>query len=213
MSDSGNPPQDPYGRPPGEPDPYGQGGQPDPYGQQGQTPYGQQPSYGEQPAYGQNPYGQQPAYGQQPYGAVGGQTYAHWGKRVGSYVIDQLVVFVAMIPAFIGSGMMESDSLQGIGIVLTLIGYVLGIGVFIWNSCLKQGRTGYSIGKGVLGIKLIKFDTGQPIGAGMSFLRQILHIVDSLPCYIGYLWPLWDSKRQTFADKILSTVVIDQPKG
>jgi uncharacterized RDD family membrane protein YckC len=27
---------------------------------------------------------------------------------------------------------------------------------------------------------------------------------------LGYLWPLWDDKRQTFADKICSTVVLDQ---
>ena len=43
----------------------------------------------------------------------------------------------------------------------------------------------------------------------MSFVRQLLHIVDSI-CYIGYLWPLWDRKRQTFADKILKTVVLIQ---
>ena len=50
--------------------------------------------------------------------------------------------------------------------------------------------------------------TGQPIGGGMSFVRQLLHIVDGLPCYIGYLWPLWDDKRQTFSDKIMTTVVV-----
>jgi uncharacterized RDD family membrane protein YckC len=30
-------------------------------------------------------------------------------------------------------------------------------------------------------------------------------------CYVGYLWPLWDDKRQTFADKILGTVVVERP--
>ena len=212
MSDSGNPPQDPYGQP-ANPDPYGQQGQPDPYGQPDQAPYGQPPAYGQNP-YGQAPpppYGQAP-YGQQPYGAVGGQSYAHWLKRVGAYLIDSLLTLVAYIPAFIGAALMSGNDGSAIGLLLTLVGYALAIAVFVWNTCIRQGRTGYSIGKGVMGIKLIKFDTGQPIGAGMSFLRQIVHIVDSLPCYIGYLWPLWDSKRQTFADKILSTVVIDQPQ-
>ena len=50
--------------------------------------------------------------------------------------------------------------------------------------------------------------TGQPIGALMTFARQLVHLLDALACYIGYLWPLWDAKRQTFADKIMSTVVI-----
>jgi len=35
-----------------------------------------------------------------------------------------------------------------------------------------------------------------------------VHIVDGLSLFIGYLWPLWDKKRQTFADKIMSTVVV-----
>ena len=42
----------------------------------------------------------------------------------------------------------------------------------------------------------------------MSIARYFLHIVDSLACYIGYLWPLWDEKRQTFSDKIVSSVVV-----
>lgn len=185
MSSYGNPPEDPYGQQPG--------GQPDPYGQQ--------------PAYGQSPYGQQ------PYGAPSaGVGYAHWGKRVGSYLIDSLLMMAGMIPAFIGSAMMQDPGTATVGGLLTAIGYILGLGIFVWNTCLKQGRTGYSVGKGVLGIKLIKFDTGQPIGPGMAFVRQIAHILDGIPCYIGYLWPLWDSKRQTFADKVLSTVVIDQPQ-
>jgi len=32
------------------------------------------------------------------------------------------------------------------------------------------------------------------------------HIIDGLICNIGYLFPLWDAKRQTIADKIMSTV-------
>jgi hypothetical protein len=32
--------------------------------------------------------------------------------------------------------------------------------------------------------------------------------VDQLICYVGYLWPLWDGKRQTLADKMLGTVCI-----
>jgi uncharacterized RDD family membrane protein YckC len=211
MSNHGNPPQDPYG-------------QPDP------NPYGQQPAYGQDP-YGQAPYGQEP-YGQAPYGQGGygqGAAFASWIKRVGSYIIDALVMAVAMIPYYIGTAMsvgsMETTTDPTTGLTTTtggpsgaalglmVLGGFLGLAVFIWNTCIKQGRTGYSIGKGVLGIKLIKLDTGQPIGAGMSFVRQIAHILDSLPCYIGYLWPLWDAKRQTFADKVTGTVVIEQPQG
>jgi uncharacterized RDD family membrane protein YckC len=63
-----------------------------------------------------------------------------------------------------------------------------------------------------MGIKLVDERTGQPIGPGMSFVRDLAHTLDGF-FYLGYLWPLWDDKRQTFADKILSTVVVEAPKS
>ena len=42
-------------------------------------------------------------------------------------------------------------------------------------------------------------------------MRQLAHIVDSLICYIGWLFPLWDAKRQTIGDKIMGTVVVKDP--
>jgi uncharacterized RDD family membrane protein YckC len=52
---------------------------------------------------------------------------------------------------------------------------------------------------------------GQPVGGGIAFVRDLCHILDGLPCIllpIGFLWPIWDSRRQTFADKIVNTVVV-----
>ncbi len=184
-------------------------------------PYGQPDPYGAPP----NPYGGQPGYAQPGPPAA----YAHWGKRVGAFLIDMILTSIAAIPLWIGYAMMfagaettttadgtvmfENNDIGAGPLLLILLGFITYIGFFIWNTVLKQGKTGYSIGKGVLGIKLIGERTGQPIGGGMAFVRQLAHIVDGIPCYIGYLWPLWDAKRQTFADKIVSTVVIEQPKG
>lgn len=53
-------------------------------------------------------------------------------------------------------------------------------------------------------------NTGQPIGTGRAFLRDLAHALDGIPFYLGYLWPLWDAKRQTFSDKVCSTVVLPQ---
>jgi uncharacterized RDD family membrane protein YckC len=179
-------------------------------------------AYG-QPAYGGQPYGQ-PAFGLPP------SAYASWGKRVVAYLIDGLIVSIASLPATIGYFMgissvvgdatvdpvtgelQNAGSFSGAAIGLIVVGVMLGLAAFVWNTCIKGGGTGYSIGKGAMGIRLIGEQTGQPIGAAMAFVRQLAHIVDSIPCDIGYLWPLWDPKRQTFADKIMNTVVIEQPK-
>jgi len=87
---------------------------------------------------------------------------------------------------------------------------VEGFGGGHWSIeiLIRQGSSGQTVGKQALGLKLVGADTGQPIGAGKTFLRQLTHILDGAACYIGYLWPLWDEKRQTFADKINNTYVI-----
>ncbi len=219
--------QQPYGQ-----QPYGQQGQQpygqQPYGQQGQQPYGQQP-YGQQPygqqgqqQYGQQQYGQQ-QYGQQPYQQDPYSQYAQqygqvtgppdrdqlgsWLQRVGAYLIDFLVVG---IPGLIGGYLNVQATVNpgdSAGIVPAIL-VLVTLGLAIWNIVIRQGSTGQSVGKQVLGLKLVRESDGQPVGAGMSFVRQICHFLDGLACYVGYLWPLWDQKRQTFADKIMSTLVI-----
>jgi uncharacterized RDD family membrane protein YckC len=157
-------------------------------------------------AYGNPPpnYGDVPpgGYGNMPppppgYGNAPSYTYANWGQRVGAALIDQVPAWVVYAVGFA----------THTGVII-LLGGLIALGITIYNRWILAGRTGQSWGKKVLNIKLISESTGQPIGGGMAFARDIVHILDAIPCYIGYLWPLWDAKRQTFADKILSTVVV-----
>lgn len=183
-----------------------------------------------------NPYGAPApadAYGvtpQQGYG-LGYQdvpVYASWIKRVAAYLVDQLIGALAGLPALVAyviwmvraapnavtdpvtgevTSMPDPSALEG---VLMLVGALLSLAVTFWNVVIRQGKTGQSIGKSALGIMLIGERTRQPIGAGGNFLRQLAHIIDGLICNIGYLWPLWDAKRQTIADKIMNTIVVEK---
>jgi uncharacterized RDD family membrane protein YckC len=122
---------------------------------------------------------------------------------VGAFLIDGIIYGV---PAGIGN-ILTSNGGSGstaVGLLLLLIG--LGLGIY--NRWIQQGQTGQSWGKKAVGLKLIAADTGQVVGVGKAFLRDLCHILDGLPCYLGYLWPLWDEKKQTFADKIMNTYVI-----
>jgi uncharacterized RDD family membrane protein YckC len=85
---------------------------------------------------------------------------------------------------------------------------MLAVVFAIWNYGYRQGLTGSTIGKSVMRFKVVGEATGQPIGFGHSVLRQFAHIIDGITCNIGYLFPLWDAKRQTIADKIMSTVCL-----
>ncbi|MFI5775734.1 RDD family protein [Nocardia sp. NPDC051570] len=184
-----------------------------------------QPGYGApQPGYGPPQPGYPPMPGYQPYGPV--PPYASWAARVGATLIDGLIIGVPTIILYtlgiaIGTSNMTctsnddtgsystscSGGLSAGGVALMFAGALVALvgGLYL---LYREGVTGQTPGKKVLGIKLIREADGQTIGFGMSIVRRICHVVDGLPCYLGYLWPLWDDKRQTFADKILHTIVV-----
>lgn len=218
-------------------DPYGQQ-QPGGYGQQppqqpgyGQQPYQQQPpayqpppAYPAQPAF---PAAAQPQYGAatpQPYGYAGGTVgaYAGWGSRFAAYLVDGIILGIPLsilygigAAAFISDTSVEYNEFTntyetsgggGGAIVFMLVG-VLGL-LAALGFAYMEGTTGQTPGKKLTNIRLISESTGQPIGFGMAFVRRLAHIIDAIPCYIGFLWPAFDAKKQTFADKVMGTVVV-----
>ncbi|WP_430792047.1 RDD family protein [Actinoplanes sp. G11-F43] len=155
-----------------------------------------------------DPYSQQQAYGQQPYGGQPVAAYAGWGARFGAYLIDSLIFApFAILAAVLGTGTDAATGLPTIN-AMYYVFYLLGLVVLGYNRWFQGGKTGQSWGRKALGIKLVSENTGQPIGAGNAFVRDLAHILDAIPCYIGFLFPLWDAKKQTFSDKICKTVVV-----
>ena len=149
---------------------------------------------------------------------------ASWGRRVLATLVDftfsipYLIAYTAM-SATIDFGRYDPRTGAYVGghgpddtwMVLTVI---IGFATFafgIWNTVVRQGKTGASIGKSVLGIRVLSEETGRPLGVGQNFLRQLAHVLDGLSCYIGYLFPLWEAKRRTFADMIMMSVVLRDP--
>jgi uncharacterized RDD family membrane protein YckC len=121
-------------------------------------------------------------------------------------VISSLIDYVA--PAIVLSLLLSLGTVTGSTawhLVLATVAYLGLLGFVIWNSGYLQGTTGRSLGRRVARTKLVTIETSQPAGFGRTVARQICH---GLELGIGYLWPLWDGKRQTFADKIVGTVVI-----
>ncbi|MFN2496421.1 MAG: RDD family protein [Pseudonocardiaceae bacterium] len=213
-------PAAPYGQPPGQPPQYRQA-PPPPYQQYPYQHYGQLPPYAPPQSYGPPS-----SAAQQPYGVPAGPEragqqrgsappdlgreiaalpgpLADFGARTVSFLIDNVAPFIALLVVMI----FVSVTVSGDGLILALsaVGYLVLLAFAVWNSGYQQGTTGQSIGRRVAKTKLVKLETGEPVGFGMALLRQICHGVEF---GIGYLWPLWDPKRQTFADKIVGTVVV-----
>ncbi|WP_409186409.1 RDD family protein [Amycolatopsis sp. VS8301801F10] len=159
-----------------------------PYGQPGGPPPGG-PSFGAPPGY------------PQPYGPA--RVYADWGQRAGAYLIDFAPLLAGLLLAVLVS--LVSGAAGTIVYLLAVLGTLAWT---VFNRWINGGNTGQSLGKRIVGLKLVSEATGEPIGAGMAFVRDLAHALDSMAFALGFLWPLWDDKAQTFSDKILGTVVV-----
>lgn len=173
-----------------------------PYAPQYTAPYAPQypAQYPQHPAQYAAPYGQYP-----PQPVLPRPDYTSWGSRVGSALVDGLIPGVVASLGLVGLAF-SSDAgvVLGIAVVFSLAAFVLAL----WNSCYRQGRTGQSLGKQLMGTRLVRARDGGTLGFWATLARQLAHVLDSAPLYLGYLWPLWDDRRQTFADKVCDTVVV-----
>jgi uncharacterized RDD family membrane protein YckC len=230
------PPQPGYGQPPPPAQP-GYGQQPPP---PGQPAYGQPYGGGmPPPAYGQ-PYGMPPAapgysdYGQPPGGgfvtvpSLGTVRVAGVGQRFVARLIDgvlYLIIFGILLGIGVGSVSSSSHhtcdvngvcttvvSGGGLGAIygLTAAGYLLG---FLYEFFFIALR-GQTIGKMVMGVKVVSAETGQVPGYGKAFVRQVIPAFGWFICFIVgvlvYLSVFFDGtkRNQSWYDKAAGDFVI-----
>ena len=138
-----------------------------------------------------------PAAGQVPAERAG-----FW-KRFAAALIDGILVGIVsgILGAAFGSNITE-PSPERSGLQL-----LIGIAYYVYFHGSPSGQT---IGKKLLSIRVVGADTGGPIGYGAAALRYVGSILSAIPCGLGYLWMLWDSNKQTWHDKIASTVVVPE---
>ncbi|MCZ0730830.1 RDD family protein [Mycolicibacterium iranicum] len=154
--------------------------------------------------------------------ALNRNAYTRWLTRVGAFVIDGTPVLVGWViweVVAVASAPTECVTYDNGGVACTALhspeGDIAGVLAVIvtivylgWNFGYRQGRSGSSLGKSVMGFRVVSENTWQPIGFGGSALRQALHLIDVALCGIGFLLPILDPRRQTLADKLMGTVCV-----
>lgn len=138
-------------------------------------------------------------------------TYASFGERAGAALLDGLLAFAAVIVVFAAASVVGlvlgivNDTLAGL--VAGILGFAGYLGVLVVLILTEAGPYGQTPGKHIVGIRVL--DTaGQTLSKGMAVGRYFAKIVSGLPCYVGYLWPLWDAEKRTFHDMIVNTRVV-----
>ena len=137
-------------------------------------------------------------------------------KRFLAGLIDELIPAVIAILMLICSGTMIGASLYygGYGglhglsalmmVVFCLI-LIAFLGVEIYFYSKSQ-----SIGKAIVGLKVVSSVDGKPVTFGKMLLREfIIKGASEVMFFLGYIWILIDDKNRSWHDKILDTYVID----
>jgi uncharacterized RDD family membrane protein YckC len=149
-----------------------------------QTPYPSQPPPGDE----------QVATAPVATGRASGPRAGFW-RRFGAYFLDGLILAVPSVIVVLITN-------QTVG---NLVSIALSLAYFTYY---EGGPTGQTIGKKALGIRVIDFKVGGPIGYGRGLLRTIARYLSAIVIFLGYLWMLWDPEKQTWHDKIAGTVVV-----
>ena len=114
-----------------------------------------------------------------------GEAAGFW-RRFGGALIDGIVVGIVdtVLRLLLGGAG------AGLGIVVSFAYYTY-----------FHGTTGQTPGDAALGIKVLDIETREVIGYQRAFVRCLVSIVSGLVLVLGYLWMLWDARKQTWHDK------------
>lgn len=146
--------------------------------------------------------------------------YADFWHRLGGYVVDYILLgIVGFVVAFVLSLIVlstapdvaytqeqvdEQDRAEATATVVSSIVIVaIGLGYHV-----GMNANGGTLGKRMLGMRVRNKDTGENIGYGAAFVRYLVAIVSGLALLLGYLWCIWDERKQTWHDKAVGSVVV-----
>jgi uncharacterized RDD family membrane protein YckC len=137
-----------------------------------------------------------------PYGGASGgaplseppaETHAGFWIRFASAFIDGLIL--SAVGAVLGAG----DGR------LSLLSLVLAGGYFTY---LHGSAAGQTVGNKLCNIRVADEANGAPLDYGRAALRWLMSYVSGIVLLLGYLWMLWDPKKQTWHDKVARSVVV-----
>lgn len=150
--------------------------------------------------------------------------YAGFGRRFLAYWVDFIILFPIglVVQQMLGVNpfaVFQAQSLEQLqqiqqstaGGLPTIVSLALALAFFLIMWVNFEGATP---GKKLMAIKIIKGD-GSKLSYPVAFIRYIGYFLSAFVFMLGYLWIIWDKKKQGWHDKIAGTVVVktnEQPK-
>jgi len=138
--------------------------------------------------------------------------YAGFGRRALALVVNILWIFFLCWLVY-GSCELKNDmilhewqtadSLKRLGEAFLIYNVPTAFLVILfWMSY------GATPGKLLLDCEIVDAQTGEPITLKQALLRYVGYYLSALFMFSGFLWIIWDKRKQGWHDKIAGTVVI-----
>jgi uncharacterized RDD family membrane protein YckC len=134
--------------------------------------------------------------------------YATWSRRARALFIDSIwwtaiVLFVPLGPSL--DDLMTAGDPGASLLMWALVGQCIPIVV----TGVLWAVWGTSPGKRATRICIVDADTGQPMSVKQATLRTLGYLLTFSICGAGFLWVLFNSRKQALHDRMANTVVID----
>jgi uncharacterized RDD family membrane protein YckC len=148
-------------------------------------------------------------------GPAPGLAFAGFGPRLVAYIVDAIIVTVAVVVVAIAGGLVIGVGFAASGSASTAIGggFLLVIAITVVTLGyfpLFWAREGATPGMKMFGLLVVRDSDGGPISGGQAILRLIGYWVSSLVFYLGYIWIFIDKRRRGWHDLIAGTVVVQR---
>ena len=173
-----------------------------------------------------------------PPGAVGGSwaatpavpsagqyVLASWWSRVGSTLIDGLIIFVgwivimAVFGAVFSIGFLAGDETGTASLIFGLFLSIIAIAIvtILYAPVLMARTNGKTLGRMAMGIRVVRA-SGEPVTFGWAMLREVAvkvllfgfagSLTFSLVNLADALWPLWDDENRALHDFVVNSRVV-----
>ena len=137
--------------------------------------------------------------------------YARWDKRALAWLVDGLLLAVGIPVVLIVAAVAGGHDNEGVFPVVAWLYYLIApLAYMTWF----HGRTGRTLGKQIVGLRVADAADGDVIGYRRAFLRQVTSFLAwtlfVVPGLVDVLWPFFDDRKRALHDVVVRSVVIDE---
>jgi uncharacterized RDD family membrane protein YckC len=138
--------------------------------------------------------------------------YAGFWTRLAAFFIDAVIMSVVfrMLFPFRGAGLLDLEKYWYFIPLITISNLLSGLTAIAYSVVFWAWR-GQTLGMMVLNIKVLR-GNGSQMTFGYSLLRYLGYIICGMMLGTGFLWIIWDPRKQGIHDKIADTVVVKLPE-